>query len=87
MYVYVYACVLDTCELISNDSVDYGLADYGLHGFENLSRTKDFFCVSILRSVYILDTCELISNDYADCGLADYGLHGFETLSSIYFFA
>ena len=43
VYVYVYACVLDTCELISNDSVDYGLADYGLHGFENLSRTKHFF--------------------------------------------
>ena len=41
VYVYVYAvlyaCVLDTCELISNDSVDYGLADYGLHGFETLS--------------------------------------------------
>ena len=49
-------CVLDTCELISNDSVDYGLADYGLHGFENLSGTKHFFCLSILRSVYILDT-------------------------------
>ena len=36
-------CVLDTCELISKDSADYGLADYGLHGFENLSRTKHFF--------------------------------------------
>ena len=30
-------------ELISNDYADYGLADYGLHGFENLSRTKHFF--------------------------------------------
>ena len=41
--VCVCVCVLDTCELISNDYADYGLADYGLHGFENLSRTKHFF--------------------------------------------
>ena len=27
--IYVCVCVLDTCELISNDYADYGLADYG----------------------------------------------------------
>ena len=43
MCVFFCVCVLDTCELISNDYADYGLADYGLHGFENLSRTKHFF--------------------------------------------
>ena len=43
MCIYVCVCVLDTCELISNDSVDYGLADYGLHGFENVSRKNIYY--------------------------------------------